>query len=82
MKKEIQELQTKIERSEGSEYSQPSQYTADRKKQQLEYYMPSSRGPSSKSGSQGNNRVSGSLVQAGHSIIFQKNTIDGSPARG
>lgn len=43
--------------------------------------MPSSRDPSSKSGSQANSRLSSSLIQAGQSIIFQKNTIDDSPTR-
>lgn len=39
--------------------------------------MPSSREPSSKA----NSRVSNSLIQAGQSIVFQKNTIDDSPNR-
>lgn len=43
--------------------------------------MPSSRGPSSKGSSQANSRLSSSLVQAGQSIIFQKNTIDDEPNR-
>jgi hypothetical protein len=43
--------------------------------------MPSSRGPSSKGSSQANSRLSASLIQAGQSIIFQKSTIDDSPAR-
>lgn len=44
--------------------------------------MPSSRGPSSKGSSQNNSRLSSSLLQAGQSIIFQKNTIDDAPNRG
>jgi hypothetical protein len=50
---------------------------ASRNKDHIEYYMPSSREPSSKA----NSRVSSSLIQAGQSIVFQKNTIEDSPNR-
>lgn len=48
-------------------------------KDKRDYYMPSSRGPSSRNSS--NARMSGSLVQAGQSIAFQNNTIETPPNR-
>jgi len=54
-----------------------SQYAEEIKREKLEYYMPSpsDRDPSSRRSSQNNSRPNSSLLQAGQSIVFQKNTI-------
>ena len=48
-----------------------------------EFYMPSSRGPSSRNSSESkdSNRLSGSLLYAGQSIAFPKRTIEDTQNR-
>lgn len=73
MKQEIHSLQVKLEQTEGSVLDtvfRDKQLAQDKR----DYYMPSSRGPSSRNSS--NARMSGSLVQAGQSIAFQQSTIE------
>jgi len=54
----------------------------DLRKEKIDYYQPTKREPSSRrSSQQSNSKLSYSLLQAGQSIAFQKNTIEGNPSR-